>query len=136
MAHLQCNLNVSWRTQLISGIFYAALNVAILLIPWPEQDWPVWLILVALIALESILAQRRINKTKGQLTLLDKRSVRWAEQKWTMVHSPFVLSFGIFLSLRSELSGKKKLLWIAIDSLSKEQWRNLRYELLQNKAAL
>lgn len=136
MAHLQCNLNISWRTQLISGIFYAALIVAILLIPWPEQDWPVWLILVALIALESILAQRRINKTKGQLTLLDKHSVHWAEQKWTITRSPFVLSFGIFLSLKSESSGKKKLLWIAIDSLSKEQWRNLRYELLQNKTSL
>lgn len=133
MAHLKCNLNVSWKTQLISGIFYAALIIAILLIPWPEQDWPTWLILVLLVGLESILTQTRISKTKGPLMLLDKRSLHWDEQKWTMRRSPFILSFGILLFLCSDETGKKKLLWIAADSLNKEQWRSLRYVLSQNE---
>jgi toxin CptA len=99
------------------------------MIPWPEQDWPAWLILVALIGLESLLTQRRINKSKGLLTLLDKRTIHWQEEKWNIIRSPFILSFGIFLTLKSESSKAKKHLWIAADSMSKEQWRSLRYEL-------
>lgn len=127
------NLNVSWRTQLLSGIFYTGVILAILLAPWPGQDWPVWLILVMLITLEAILSQRKINHTKGDLTISGlKRLVFWHGQKWSFSRAPFMLQFGVLLSLKSEASGKVQRLWIAADSLSKDEWRSLCYELQQH----
>lgn len=133
MGLLHCDLRVSWQTQLISGLFYGVVIFAILLIPWPQQDWPIWLILIALITLEAMLSQKRISKTKGTLTLLDEKSVYWEGQEWLMTRSPFMLSFGIFLSLKSGLSGKHKGLWVAADSMAQEQWRGLCHMLKRNK---
>lgn len=127
------SLNVSWRTQLLAGIFYTSVILVILLVPWPVQDWPIWLMLVLLIALEAILSQRNINHTKGELTISAlKRLAFWQGQKWSFSRTPFMLQFGILLSLKSETSGNIQRLWIAADSLSKEEWRSLCYELQQH----
>lgn len=133
MGLMQCNLSISWRTQLMSGLFYGVLIVIVLLIPWSGHDWPIWLSLVFLMTLEALLSQKRISKTKGPLTLLDKQSIYWDEQEWQITRSPLILSFGVLLSLKSNRTGRSYRLWIAGDSLSKEQWRGLRYELLRQE---
>ena len=127
------SLNISLRTQLLSGVFYTGVILAILFAPWLGQDWPIWLILVVLLTLEAILSQKQINHTKGDLTISGlNRLAFWHGQKWLFNRTPFMLNFGILLSLKSETSGEIQRLWIAKDSLPKDEWRSLCYELQHN----
>lgn len=104
----------------------------VLVLPWPTNFWPVWLILLTLGTIACIRSQRRIARTKGQLTLLKSGMIYWQDQKWMIRRVPLMLSFGIFLSLKSMKNGKNQHLWLAIDSMTSAEWRCIRYVLSQH----
>lgn len=102
-----------------------------LVLPWPTRFWPVWLILLIFGTIACIRSQSRIARTKGQLTLLKSGTVYWQDQKWIIRRVPLLLSFGIFLSLKSMKNGKNQHLWLAIDSMAPDEWRCIRNALSQ-----
>ena len=133
MSYQQYNLAVSWKTQFILGLIYGLIILAILISPWPDKYWPIWFLLLIFITFEAYITQRKLNKNKGILALLDTQSIMWKDEKWSIQHFPFILSFGMFLTLRSADNNKKYYLWIAADSLEKNQWRVLRHYFLTHK---
>ncbi len=143
MALWQCDLRVSWRSQLFSLAVHGALILLILLAPWPNGWWVTWLLLVLLMVIESIRSQRRISARHGEISLVEPDRMLWRNQEWIIKQPVLMLDSGILLSLRRDkaLSGSKRKrffgnkakLWLASDSMGQEEWRHLRQILLSGK---
>ncbi|MCC3749191.1 protein YgfX [Rouxiella badensis] len=142
MALWQCDLRVSWRSQLFSLAVHGILILLILLAPWPPDDWMIWLILLIIVVSQSIRSQRRISARQGEISLLAQDRLLWRKQEWKIKQPVWMIDSGILLSLRRErtghgwrqaLRGKKHKLWLASDSMSQQEWRHLRQILLTGK---
>ena len=142
MALWHCDLRVSWRSQLFSLAVHAALILLILLTPWPPGYWMVWLILMVLMVFLAIRSQRRISARHGEISLLAQDKLLWRGQEWVIRQPAWMIDSGILLSLRREkpregwrraFRSRKQKLWLASDSMSQEEWRNLRQVLLTGK---
>lgn len=130
MAQWRCDVRVSWRTQLVSLLSHGLLILLILLAPWPEGYGLMWLVLLTLVVFECIRSQKRIASRQGELRLLAERRIQWQGREWLMVKKPWMPGFGILLSLQ-QINGKhRRRLWLATDSMSKADWRQLRQRLL------
>ena len=67
--------------------------------------------------------------------MLAERRIEWHGQEWLMVNKPWMPGVGILLSLQ-QIDGKKRhRLWLASDSMSKADWRQLRQGLLFEQSA-
>ncbi|TCV91711.1 protein YgfX [Biostraticola tofi] len=130
MALWRCDLRVSWRSQIFSLAAHGILLLLILLSPWPENYGPLWLTLVLLVVFECIRSQRSIMACRGELILTGERRLNWHGQEWGLTRQAWMLKGGMLLSLRQVDSGKKRRLWLAADSMDKEEWRSLRHILL------
>ncbi|CAM3822674.1 hypothetical protein BS639_14050 [Rouxiella silvae] len=142
MALWQCDLRVSWRSQLFSLAVHGILILAILLTPWPPEDWVIWLVLLVIVVSQAIRSQRRISARHGEISLLAQDRLLWRKQEWKIKQPVWMIDSGILLSLKREhtprgwfkaLRGKKNKLWLASDSMSQEEWRHLRQVLLTGK---
>lgn len=135
MAQSQCDVRVSWRTQLVSLLTHGIIILLILVAPWPEGYGPIWLVLLTLVVFECIRSQKRIASRQGELRLLAKRRVEWQGQEWLMLKKPWMPGFGVLLSLQQVNGKKRRRLWLASDSMSKADWRQLRLQLLFEPSA-
>lgn len=142
MALWQCDLRVSWRSQLFSLAVHAALILLILLTPWPPGYWMVWLILMVVMVFLAIRSQRRISAVQGEISLLAQDKLWWRGNEWKIRQPVWMIDSGILLSLRREHIGddwrqafrsRKHKLWLASDSMSQAEWRHLRLLLLTGK---
>ncbi|RDL23593.1 protein YgfX [Serratia fonticola] len=129
MALWRCDVRVSWRTQLVSLLTHGLLILLILIAPWPEGYGPIWLVLLTLVVFECIRSQKRIASRQGELRLLAERRIEWHGREWLMVNKPWMPGFGILLSLQQVDGKKRHRLWLASDSMSKADWRQLRQRL-------
>ncbi|WP_456863639.1 protein YgfX [Ewingella americana] len=139
MALWQCDLRVSWRSQLISLGIHGAIMLLILLAPWSAGYWPVWMTLLLVVIFECIRSQRRITTRHGEISLLDNQRVIWQQQEWVITKPAWMLKSGMLLSLQREkrkgglrqaMKSSRQKLWLSSDSMSQEEWRRLRQLLL------
>ncbi|CAM3831320.1 protein YgfX [Serratia silvae] len=135
MAQWRCDVRVSWRTQLISLLTHGLLILLILIAPWSEGYGLIWLVLLTLVVFECIRSQKCIASRQGELWLLAERRIEWHDQEWLMVKKPWMPGFGILLSLQQVNGKKRHRLWLASDSMSKADWRQLRQRLLFEQSA-
>lgn len=142
MALWQCDLRVSWRSQLFSLAVHGILILAILLTPWPSDDWMIWLALLIIVVSQAIRSQRRISARHGEISLLEQDRLLWRKQEWKIKQPVWMIDSGILLTLRREhaprgwlhaIRGRKHKLWLASDSMSEEEWRRIRQLLLTGK---
>jgi toxin CptA len=140
----QCDLRVSWRSQLSSLGIHGAVMLLILLAPWPDNCWGIWLGLLVLVVFECIRSQRRISLRHGEIRLLDGGLLQWRQHQWQIKQPVWMLSYGMLLVLRRATHTPHRWpcrryrcqkLWLASDSMSKEEWRKLRSLLLAYQAA-
>lgn len=132
----RCNLRVSWKTQLLSLLVHCLIILAILIMPWDETFWGVWLFLLTAVIVEGMWSQKRISSTAGELLLKTNGRFLWKQQEWIVRSQPLILKKGIFLRLQHPHEKQHERLWLAIDSMSQEEWSHLRRLLLhtnQNK---
>ncbi|CAB1225411.1 protein YgfX [Serratia liquefaciens] len=135
MAQWRCDVRISWRTQLLSLLTHGVLILLILISPWPEGYGPIWLVLLTLVVFECIRSQKRIASRQGELRLLEHQRVGWQGQEWQLVKQPWMLRFGILLTLQPMQGKKRRRLWLASDSMAKAEWRHLRQQLLYPPAS-
>nr|WP_232103469.1 protein YgfX [Serratia liquefaciens] len=109
---------------------HGVLILLILISPWPEGYGPIWLVLLTLVVFECIRSQKRIASRQGELRLLENQRVGWQGQEWQLVKQPWMLRFGILLTLQPMQGKKRRRLWLASDSMAKTEWRHLRQQLL------
>jgi len=135
----QCDLRVSWRSQLISLGIHGGIMLVILLAPWPAGYWPVWMSLLLVVIFECIRSQRRITSRHGEISLLDSNRLIWQQQEWVIKKPVWMINSGVLLSLQREkrkgglrqaMRSSRQKLWLASDSMSQEEWRRLRQLLL------
>jgi toxin CptA len=126
VAQLQCEVRLSWRTQLISLLVHGALMLLILLSPWPVGYAPVWVVLLTLVVFECIRSQKRIAARQGELRWLGERRIEWRGREWMIVKQPWMPSWGILLTLQQINGKKRRRLWLASDALSTEEWCHLQ----------
>ncbi|AVJ19073.1 protein YgfX [Serratia rhizosphaerae] len=126
MAQWRCDVRISWRTQLISLLAHGALILLILISPWPESYDPVWLLLLTLVVFECIRSQTRIASRQGELRLLSApQRVIWQGKEWRLVRRPWMLRYGMLLTLQASGKRKRRRLWLASDCISSAEWRQL-----------
>ncbi len=142
MALWQCDLRVSWRSQLFSLAVHGMVILLILLLPWPPGDWMIWLVLLILMVSQAIRSQRRISSRHGEITLLAQDRLLWRKHEWRIKQPVWMIDSGIMLSLTREqkthgwrraLRSNKQKLWLASDSMSEGEGRHLRQILLTGK---
>lgn len=104
---------------------YAPLAAGLLLLPWPVTLRPLIIGLLLLLALELRRRLRLLRNFRGQITADDNRSWRWRQLRGQVTRPPFILPFGVLLSLRTR-QGKRFSLWLMRDSMSEASWRALR----------
>ena len=119
--------------QLISLLVHGLLLLLILLAPWPEGYAVLWLSLVTLVVFGFIRSQRHIKSRQGEIVLQDEACIQWQQQRWLIIRRPWMLKNGVLLSLRHSEGKKQQRLWLASDSMDKNEWRHLRQLLLQGK---
>lgn len=130
----QSDLRVSWRSQWISLLLHGVVAAAVLLMPWPLSYTPLWLLLLSLVVFDSVRSQRRINARQGEIKLLMDGRLRWQNQEWEILGTPWMLSFGMLLRLRRMGQRRSQHLWLAADSMDNKEWRDLRRVILQRPA--
>lgn len=142
MALWQCDLRVSWRSQLFSLAVHGVLILLILLLPWPPGDWVIWLSLLLIMVSQAIRSQRRIGARSGEIALLAQDRLLWHKQEWRIKQPAWMIDSGILLSITREqksrgwrraLRRNRQKLWLASDSMSEAEWRHLRQILLTGK---
>ncbi|RFT04540.1 MULTISPECIES: protein YgfX [Edwardsiella] len=127
----RCNVHVSWRTQVMFLLGHGALVLAILLAPWPENYSAFWLVLLVAVIFECIRSQRRIARNRGELQLLAPQVWHWQLREWRLARRPWVSDLGALLILQSTHGVPcRRRLWLAADSMSREEWGQLRRALL------
>lgn len=129
MALWHSDLRVSWRAQWISLLLHGVAILALLLAPWPASYTVVWMLLVTLAVFECVRSQRRIRSREGDIALLEGRQIQWRQQQWQIHRRPWMTRQAILLTLRSA-KGVQEKLWLLSDSMSEEEWRQLRQQLL------
>ncbi|GKX62754.1 membrane protein [Pragia fontium] len=104
----------------------------VLLSPWNDGYWPLWLSLVTLVIFDCLRSQRHIQRMQGEMLLLNNGVIQWQRNEWKIKGKPIMFSWGISLKLVS-ITGKhrRRRVWLAIDSMDTESWRSLRFQLLQ-----
>ena len=127
----QSDLRVSWRAQWLSLLLHGLVAAAILLLPWPLSYMPVWLLLLSLVVFDCVRSQRRINACQGEVKLTADYRLRWQGVEWEIGDSPWMLNSGMMLRLRDEQTARRQHLWLAADSMTEGEWRDLRRLLLQ-----
>ncbi|PHH45932.1 protein YgfX [Pluralibacter gergoviae] len=131
----QSDLRVSWRAQWISLLLHGVVAALVLLMPWPLSYTPLWLLLLlSLVVFDCVRSQRRINASHGEIKLLTDARLRWQDQTWDILGTPWMLESGMMLRLRRLDNRKKSHLWIAADSMDAGEWRDLRRMLQQPSA--
>ncbi|WP_369789774.1 protein YgfX [Rouxiella sp. WC2420] len=142
MALWQCDLRVSWRSQLFSLAVHGMVILLILLLPWPPGDWIIWLVLLVIMVSQAIRSQRRISARHGEIALLAQDRLLWRKLEWRIRQPVWMIDSGILLSLTREqkrrgwrriFRSNKQKLWLASDSMSEAEWRHLRQILLTGK---
>lgn len=106
--------------------------MVVLLVPWPDKLWPLWVTLLAAIIFECIRTQKYIAATIGELSLDKNGTVNWQHYYYRIINRPVILKNGIFLRLEEVQSRRRVRLWLASDSMLQDEWRALRQLLLQN----
>lgn len=129
----QSELRVSWRAQWLSLLLHGIVAAVVLLLPWPLNYLPVWLLLLSLVVLDCVRSQRRINARHGEIKLLDNSHLSWLGRDWIILGNPWVLRAGMLLCLRDATTARRHLLWIASDSVDQGEWRELRRVLAERK---
>ncbi|MBK5073457.1 protein YgfX [Budviciaceae bacterium CWB-B4] len=126
------DIRVSWKTQCISLLIHGALVLLVLLSPWNDGYWPLWLTLVTLVIFDCLRSQRHIQRMQGEMILLSNYDIQWHREEWRISGKPMMLKWGVMLKLAS-VSGKysRRRVWLAIDSMDAEAWSSLRFHLLQ-----
>ncbi|AKJ41226.1 protein YgfX [Pragia fontium] len=126
------DIRVSWKTQCVSLLIHGALVLLVLLSPWNDGYWPLWLSLVTLVIFDCLRSQRHIQRMQGEMLLLNNGVIQWQRNEWKIKGKPIMFSWGISLKLVS-ITGKhrRRRVWLAIDSMDTESWRSLRFQLLQ-----
>ncbi|KFC05550.1 hypothetical protein GTGU_02817 [Trabulsiella guamensis ATCC 49490] len=130
----QSDLRVSWRSQWISLLLHGVVAAAVLLMPWPLSYTPLWLLLLSLVVFDSVRSQRRINARQGEIKLLMDGRLRWQNEEWEILGTPWMLSVGMLLRLRRAGQRRSQHLWLAADSMDSREWRDLRRVILQRPA--
>ena len=130
----QSDLRVSWRAQWVSLLLHGLVAAFILLMPWPLSYTPLWLLLLSLVVFDCVRSQRRINASQGEIKLLMDSRLRWQNQEWDIVGTPWALNSGMMLRLRRIDGRKRTHLWLAADSMDAGEWRDLRRTILQQPA--
>ncbi|KNC89984.1 protein YgfX [Trabulsiella odontotermitis] len=130
----QSDLRVSWRSQWISLLLHGVVAAAVLLMPWPLSYTPLWLLLLSLVVFDSVRSQRRINARQGEIKLLMDGRLRWQNQEWEIIGTPWMLNVGMLLRLRRLGQRRCQHLWLAADSMDSREWRDLRRVMLQRPA--
>lgn len=121
----RCDLSASWRTQLLSLLIYGGLIFLTLIIPWPTGYEIVWLSLLTLVMFGCIRSQNRIALRRGEIVLLESHNFLWHKHEWYQTHQPWMLQYGVMLRLRQVTDGAPLSLWLASDSMSDIEWRQL-----------
>ncbi len=129
MALWHSDLRVSWRAQWISLLLHGVVILALLLAPWPASYTVVWMLLVTLAVFECVRSQRRIRSREGDIALLEGRQMQWRRQQWQIHGRPWITRQAMLLTLRSAKGAQEKL-WLLNDSMSEDEWRQLRQQLL------
>lgn len=127
----QSELRVSWRAQWLSLLLHGVVAGIVLILPWPLNYLPVWLILLSLVVLDCVRSQRRINARHGEIKLLDGRRLSWKNQTWNIVGNPWMFNTGMLVRLRGKSASRTHYLWVAADGMEQSEWRELRRILLQ-----
>ncbi|CAQ83301.1 MULTISPECIES: protein YgfX [Photorhabdus] len=130
----KCDLRVSWHTQLISTCAHGVIALIVLLAPWPADDaifCIFWLPLVLLIIASWGRSQKNIRKSQGILVLLNDNKLQWKKHEWQIIRQPWLCRYGLLITAQSFYNQKKIRLWIASDSMSQDEWRNINQLLLQ-----
>ncbi|MDR0806795.1 MAG: protein YgfX [Enterobacteriaceae bacterium] len=126
------DIRVSWKTQYISLLLHGALVLLVLLSPWNDEYWVIWLTLVTLVIFDCLRSQRYIQRMQGEMMLLNNGVIQWQRDEWQIKGRPMILRFAVLLKLTSITNkNRRRRLWIAIDSMDTESWRALRFQLLQ-----
>lgn len=128
----QSDLRVSWRSQWLSLLLHGLVAAAILFLPWPLSYMPVWLLLLSLVVFDCVRSQRRIHACQGEIKLTADYRLRWQGVEWVITGTPWMLSSGMMLRLRDEQTSRRQHLWLAADSMTEGEWRDLRRLLLQH----
>lgn len=117
---------------------YGALVLAILLAPWPESYGvsAIWLVLLVAVIFECIRSQRRIARNRGELQYHATGEWRWQQREWRLARRPWISDMGVLLLLQSCTGpARRRRLWLAADSMSRDEWRELRALLLNTRGA-
>lgn len=128
----RAELRVSWRAQWISLLAHGVLAMIILLIPWPLNYMPLWLLLLVLVVFGCIRSQRCINANQGEICLYPGWAISWQGTQWQLPKTPWMLHNGMMLILHDIASRRTLRLWIMADSMEGKQWRDLRRLLLNH----
>ena len=115
-------------------LLHGVVAALVLLMPWPLSYTPLWLLLLSLVVFDCVRSQRRINASHGEIKLLTDARLRWQDQTWDILGTPWMLESGMMLRLRRLDNRKKSHLWIAADSMDAGEWRDLRRMLQQPSA--
>lgn len=129
MALWHSDLRVSWRAQWVSLLLHGMVIIALLLAPWPASYTVVWMLLLTLVVFECVRSQRRIGSREGEIALFEGRQFQWRQRRWQISGRPWITRQAILIPLRSA-KGEQEKLWLVADSMSAEEWRDLRKHLI------
>lgn len=130
----QADLHISWRSQWISLLLHGVVAVMVLLMPWPLRYTLLWLLLLTLVVFDCVRSQRRIRACQGSMKLLTDGELHWQDVEWQIVGTPWLINSGVLLRLREAQTRRSQRLWIAADSMSIKEWRDLRRLMLTKNA--
>ncbi|WP_145482517.1 protein YgfX [Yersinia aldovae] len=126
MAQWRCDLRVSWHTQLFSLLAHGVLVILTLVAPWPQGYIALWLVLLTLVVFECIRSQKKITSCQGEIRLKPGNLVLWKRHEWKVTKQPWITHYGVLLNLQQVSScSTRKRLWLAADSMSEDEWRQL-----------
>lgn len=134
MALWQSDLCVSWRAQWISLLIHGLLALVVLLMPWPINYTLVWMLLLLIVVFSCVRSQRRIHVCQGNFKLFDNSRVFWKGREWQIAGKPWITDSGIMFRLSRAKKRRRLHLWLAADSIDRDEWRDLRRLLLQQQA--
>ncbi|MEX6314617.1 protein YgfX [Providencia manganoxydans] len=120
------------ENSIFSTCIHGIVGFILLVAPWAPGNSMVWLPLLVIVIASWAKSQKNISKIKGVAVLVNGNKVQWKKNEWSIVKQPWCTRVGTLLTL-SALQGKPQTihLWVARDSLSEENWRNLNQLLLQ-----
>ena len=126
MAQWRCDLRISWHTQLFSLLVHGVLVTLTLIAPWPQGYIALWLVLLTLVVFECIRSQKNITSCQGEIRLKPDNIVLWKRHEWVIIKQPWITRYGVLLNIQQTSSRPtRKRLWLAADSMSEEEWRQL-----------